>query len=71
MEEDNTSNTPIQQNISRETNPLPNVEILTPFECEILYHNLKNMWLDRDFHFHEARLILERLYRRAKGLSND
>jgi hypothetical protein len=60
-----------QQNISRQTNPLPDVEVLTPFECEILYHNLKNSWLDRSFHFAEARNIVERLYRRSVGLSRE
>lgn len=62
---------PKTQNIERQTNPLPDVEILTPEECEILYHNLKSTWLDRNHEFIKARAIVERLYRRHMGLSRE
>ena len=59
-----------QQNIDNLTNPLPNVEILTPEECGMLYRNLQYHWISRGDNYVETKKLIERLYRRWMGISN-
>lgn len=52
-----------QQNIDNPTNPIPNVEILTPEECGILWRELSHNWFPQD-----AKDLIIRFYRRSQGM---
>ena len=45
-----------------------NFEILTPHECELLWIVLAHHWIDRSDNYLETKAIIDRLYRRSKGL---